>query len=86
MADVEKAARRPAWTPPIWLRRLRTVAEEQHDTRLSSMSPAERIRVAGELMAFAMTRLEEQAARRECSVGELLVEYERANERRRARG
>lgn len=52
----------------------------------SSMSPTDRFRVAGELMAFAMKRLEEQAARRGCSVSALLVMYERVGDRLRARG
>jgi hypothetical protein len=50
------------------------------------MSPTDRFRVAGELMAFAMKRLEEQAARRRCSVSALLVMYERVGDRLRARG
>jgi len=37
-------------------------------------------------MAFAMKRLEEQAARRGCSIRELLIVYERAGDRLRARG
>ncbi len=85
MADVEKAPKRLPWIPPIWLRELRKVAEEQRHARPPSMSHAERVRTACELMAFAMERLEEQAVRRGCSVGQLLVEYERASDRLRAR-
>ena len=85
MADVEKAPKRLPWIPPIWLRELRKVVEEQRHARPPSMSHAERLRSAGELMAFAMKCLEEQAVRRGWSVGELLVEYERASDRLRAR-
>src|SRR6266540_1075558 len=53
MADVEKAAKRLPWTPPIWLRELRKVVEEQRHARPPSMSHAERVRTACELMAFA---------------------------------
>ena len=50
------------------------------------MSPTERFHVACELNAFALTRLGEQAARRGCSIGALLLMYERAGDRLRARG
>jgi hypothetical protein len=72
------------WTPPLWLRRLRAVAEEaQH---VPAASPAERLRLGFELIAFAMSRLEEQAARRGCTVRDLLVLYARVDERLRAGG
>lgn len=73
------------WTPPIWLTNLRMVADEQRHAIPASMSPTERFRVVGELMAFAMNRLEEQAAQRGCSVSRLLLMYEQVNDRLRAR-
>ena len=74
------------WTPPPWLRRLRAVAAEQRAMLDVSMSPTERLRVACELSALALARLEEQTARRGCSLGALLLMYERADDRLRARG
>jgi hypothetical protein len=60
------------------------VAEEaQH---VPAASSAERLRQGCELIAFAMNRLEEQAARRGCTVRDLLVLYTRADERLRAGG
>ena len=86
MADREKPAACPRWTPPPWLRRLGAVAAE-HRTMLGvSMSPTERLQVVCELSALGLKRLEEQAARRGCSIGALLFIYERAGNRLRARG
>ena len=86
MADVEGPAARPRWKPPPWLRRLSAVAAEQRTVLGVSMSPTERLHVACDLSAFALTRLEEQAARRGCSIGALLLMYERASGRLRTRG
>jgi hypothetical protein len=77
MTDPESADTR--WTPPPWLRRLRAVTEEVRHAPASS--PAERLRLGFELIAFAMNRLEEQAARRGCAARDLLVLYARADER-----
>jgi hypothetical protein len=85
MTEPTPSETRP-WTPPIWLRRLRMVAEEQRQAGASRLSHAERFRLACELMAFARSRLEEEAARRGSSVSALLVMYERASDRLRARG
>jgi hypothetical protein len=74
------------WTPPIWLRKLRTVADEQRRAGGAAMSPAERFHLAGALMAFALKRLEEQAERRGSSIAQLLLMYERADAHLRARG
>jgi len=71
--------------PPIWLRKLRQVAEEQRHEIAAPASSTERFRVASALTAFALARLTEQAARRGCSVGEMLVFYERAGARLRSR-
>jgi len=60
------------------------VAEEAR--HVPATSPAERLRLGCELIAFALERLEEQAARRGCAVRDLLVLYARADERLRARG
>jgi hypothetical protein len=49
------------------------------------MSPEARLRLVFELMSFAAARLQEQAARRGCTVGELRHLYERAAGRLRAR-
>lgn len=86
MADGETRTITRGWTPPIWLRKLSVVAEEQRRAPFPSMSPTERFRIACDLMAFALTRLEEQAAQRGCSVSRLLVMYEQASGRLRARG
>ncbi len=72
------------WTPPPWLRRLRAVAQEARDAPAGS--PAERLRLGCDLIAFALDRLEEQAERRGCAVRDLLVLYARADEQLRARG
>jgi hypothetical protein len=74
------------WLPPIWLRKLRAVADEERRGCRPSLSPTERLRLAGELMAFARRRLEAQAERRGCSVGQLLIMYERVGDRLRDRG
>lgn len=83
---VRMGAMADPWTPPIWLRKLRTVADEQRSMANASMSPTERFHLAGELMAFALKRLEEQAERRGCSIGQLLLMYERADAHLRVRG
>jgi hypothetical protein len=49
------------------------------------MSPEARLRLVFELMSFAVARLQEQAERRGCTVGELRHLYERAGDRLRAR-
>lgn len=53
-----------------WLRRLRAVTEEVRHPPASS--PAERLRLGCELIAFAMNRLKEPAARRRYAVRDLL--------------
>lgn len=50
------------------------------------MSATERFRLAGELMTFALRRLEQQAEQRGCSVSQLRLMYERVGNRLRARG
>lgn len=72
--------------PPIWLRKLSLVMDERRGVAPLSMSPAERLRVAEELMVFAWRCLAEQAERRGCSIGPIVVEYERADAHLRARG
>ena len=84
MADRPVAC--PRWTAPPWLRRLSVVATEQRTTPYCSMAPAQRFHIACDLYIFALTRLEEQATRRRCSIGELLLMYEQAGDRLRARG
>ena len=86
MGDEEGPAARPRWTPPPWLRRLGAVATEQRIILDLSMSPTERWQVACDLSALALRRLDEQAARRGCSIGALLLMYEQADGRLRARG
>lgn len=49
------------------------------------MSPEGRLRLVFELMSFAAARLQEQAERRGCTVGELQHLYDRAGDRLRAR-
>lgn len=71
------------WTPPRWLRDLRLVAAEVQP--YAAMSPEARLRLVFELMSFAVARLQEQAERRGCTVGELRHLYERAGDRLRAR-
>ncbi|MGH7278579.1 MAG: hypothetical protein ACREJG_07810 [Candidatus Rokuibacteriota bacterium] len=85
---MDREARLPAtspWTPPIWLRQLRAAALD-HRRATPPTSPTGRFRLACVLMEFARKRLEEQARERRCSVGELLVVYEQATRRLRARG
>jgi hypothetical protein len=72
------------WTPPRWLRDLGRVAVEVRPH--AAMSPEARLRLVFELMSFAVARLQEQAERRGCTVGELRHLYERAGDRLRARG
>jgi hypothetical protein len=49
------------------------------------MSPEARLQLVFELMSFAVARLQEQAQRRGCTLGELRHLYERAGDRLRAR-
>ncbi len=71
------------WTPPRWLRDLSLVAAEAQPH--AAMSPEARLRLVFELMSFAVARLQEQAERRGCTVGELRHLYELAGDRLRAR-
>ena len=75
-----------AWIPPFWLRNLGAVAREHAAEPPTQTSPAARLQRAFELMSFALARLGEQAARRGCTVPELLRLYEQAEARLRARG
>ena len=77
---------RPAWTPPIWLRNLKDVAAEQRAMLRTPTSPAERVDLALELGAYTLARLREQADRRGCTLSALLIMYEQASNRFRARG
>jgi hypothetical protein len=74
----------PPWTPPPWLRNLRRVAAEARP--YVAMSPEERLRLVFDLSSFAVAQLQEQAARRGCTVGEVRCLHERAGNRLRARG
>jgi len=65
---------------------LYVVAAESRGPTTDSQSPEERFRVACALTSFALARLHEQAARRGCTLGELLRLYEQAARRFRARG
>ena len=73
------------WTPPLWLRKLHVAAREPVPAQWTSMSPADRLERAFELMSFAHERLREQAAERGCTVGALLRTYDEATARLRAR-
>ena len=86
MADAETPAARPPWTPPIWLRNLKAVAAEQRAMLRTPTTPAERLDLALELSAFTLARLREQAERRGCTLSALLIMYEQASNRLRARG
>lgn len=68
-----------AWTRPIWLRKLDLVLEEHTRTPEHEMSPDEKFRLAGELMAFALDSLRRQAEEDGRSVSELLFAYEQAS-------
>ena len=71
------------WTPPRWLRDLHVVAAEARACSLPT--PEDGLRAVFVLMSFAVARLNEQAERRGCTVGELLNTYDRAIDRLRAR-
>jgi hypothetical protein len=73
------------WKPPVWLRNLRKVAVAEARCVAGAESPADRLRLAFELMSFALARLRAQAEARGSTVGELLIVYEEAASRLRAR-
>lgn len=84
MADASPA--RPPWIPPIWLRNLAAVAVEQRAMLRTPTTPGARVELALELSAFTLARLKEQAERRGCTLSALLIVYEQASNRLRARG
>lgn len=69
--------------PPFWLRKLGLAAEACAE--LPERSPAERLRLATDLMAFALACLERQARERGCTSSEVLLRYEQAERRFRSR-